>query len=353
MLQRALQTKSQESDLHALQGHRWSSHFRDAMRHIADVHAADISWSCWPMWSPWKQLRLGRLWSWIIFLNQAMLSCFALPICVWNDGQAPPQMPFRSCNDHVGAETSRLATTQQMSTQKSDEFTGHTLIIFISGETNKKDTEQCNHKQLQPCLRHLLLRSQPSKVDDWAKSVEAGQIGKQTATSDDACGWIRKMLSLHLAVYTSESSNTENVGFYTKIKKEKRKPEQTEKNKPENKKIKKTITLLRVIPTMTFIHFVTGKSSGILSDISSGILSGISSGILSGISSGILSTQIFWHSIWQTFWHLIWHIFWHSIWNFIWHSIWHTFWHIFWHSIWHIVWHSIWHIFWHSIWHIF
>ena len=51
----------------------------------------------------------------------------------------------------------------------------------------------------------------------------------------------------------------------------------------------KLITLLRVIPTMTFIHFVTGKSSGILSDISSGILSGISSGILSGISYGILS----------------------------------------------------------------
>ena len=38
-------------------------------------------------------------------------------------------------------------------------------------------------------------------------------------------------------------------------------------------------------PTMTFIRFVAGKSSG----ISSGILSGISSGILSGISSGILS----------------------------------------------------------------
>ena len=49
------------------------------------------------------------------------------------------------------------------------------------------------------------------------------------------------------------------------------------------------ITLLRVIPTMTFIHFVTGKPSGILSDIPSGILSGISSGILSGISSGILA----------------------------------------------------------------
>ena len=57
------------------------------------------------------------------------------------------------------------------------------------------------------------------------------------------------------------------------------------------------ITLLRVIPTMTFIGFVTGKSSdipsgissGILSDISSGIRSGILFGILSGISSGILS----------------------------------------------------------------
>ena len=40
---------------------------------------------------------------------------------------------------------------------------------------------------------------------------------------------------------------------------------------------------------MTFIHFLTGKSSGILSDMSSGILSGILSGISSGISSGILS----------------------------------------------------------------
>ena len=48
-------------------------------------------------------------------------------------------------------------------------------------------------------------------------------------------------------------------------------------------------TLLRVIPTMTIIHFVTGKSSGILSDISSGILPGISSAICSGISSGTLS----------------------------------------------------------------
>ena len=96
---------------------------------------------------------------------------------------------------------------------------------------------------------------------------------------------------------------------------------------------------------MTFIHFLTGKSSGILSGISSdilfrilsgifssicsgtssgilsgkssGTLSGISSGILSDISSGILSrilsgissgiySDIFWH----IFWHSIWHIFW-------------------------------------------
>ena len=49
------------------------------------------------------------------------------------------------------------------------------------------------------------------------------------------------------------------------------------------------ITLLCVIPTMTFIHFVTGKSSGILSDIFSGIRSGILSGIPSGILPGISS----------------------------------------------------------------
>ena len=75
------------------------------------------------------------------------------------------------------------------------------------------------------------------------------------------------------------------------------------------------ITLLRVIPAMTFIRFVTGKSSGILSDISSG-----------------------------NFWHFIWHIFWHSIWHIFWHSTWHIFCkHIFWHSIWHIFCNSIWH----------
>ena len=47
----------------------------------------------------------------------------------------------------------------------------------------------------------------------------------------------------------------------------------TEKNRKQDKKN----TLLRVIPTMTFIDFLTGKSSGILSGKSSGICSGIHS----------------------------------------------------------------------------
>ena len=54
----------------------------------------------------------------------------------------------------------------------------------------------------------------------------------------------------------------------------------------------KIITLLRVVPVMTFMRFVTGKSSGmlldILSGIPSGILCGISFGSLSGIAFGIL-----------------------------------------------------------------
>lgn len=50
----------------------------------------------------------------------------------------------------------------------------------------------------------------------------------------------------------------------------------------------KRITLLRVIPAMTLIRFVTGKSSGMYFDICSGIPSGISLGIVSGISSRIL-----------------------------------------------------------------
>ena len=44
--------------------------------------------------------------------------------------------------------------------------------------------------------------------------------------------------------------------------------------------------------TMTFIRFVAGKSSGIVSDISSGILSGISSGILSGRWGPAVGTEL-------------------------------------------------------------
>ena len=82
---------------------------------------------------------------------------------------------------------------------------------------------------------------------------------------------------LHLPSYLSQIP----LQFFRKLK------HIPPKNSKEYKRIQ--ITLLRVIPSMTSIRFVTGKSSGILSDISSGILSGISSGILSGISSGILS----------------------------------------------------------------
>ena len=82
---------------------------------------------------------------------------------------------------------------------------------------------------------------------------------------------------LHLPSYLSQIPPQ----FFRKLK------HIPQKNSKEYKRIQ--ITLLRVIPSMTSIRFVTGKSSGILSDISSGILSGISSGILSGISSGILS----------------------------------------------------------------
>ena len=106
-----------------------------------------------------------------------------------------------------------------------------------------------------------------------------------------------------------------------------------------DKECAEEITLLRVIPIMTFIHVLTGTSSGILSDISSdilfGILSGISSGIWSGISSGILSgkSSAILSGISSgtlsdissgiqsgilsgiSIWHIFWHIFWHSIWQ--------------------------------------
>ena len=148
------------------------------------------------------------------------------------------------------------------------------------------------------------------------------------------------------------------------------------------------ITLLWVIPTMTSIRFVTGKSSGILSDIifwhliwhifwhsiwhifwhSTNSTWHIFCNMFWHIFwHSILHIfwhifwhsiwhsiwKIFWHMFWQTFWHFIWHTFWHSIWHSIWHTFWHSIWHIFWHFIWHIFWHSIWHIFWYSTWHIF
>ena len=61
-------------------------------------------------------------------------------------------------------------------------------------------------------------------------------------------------------------------------------------------RVEKRITLLRVVPVMTCMRFVTGKSSGmlldILSGIPSGILCGISFGSLSGIACGILCSLL-------------------------------------------------------------
>ena len=107
----------------------------------------------------------------------------------------------------------------------------------------------------------------------------------------------------HAFAGANDESSSINFGYLTGIAYEKK-------------------TLLRVIPTMTFIYTFS-------------------------------YWQIFWHSIWHIFWHSIWHIFWHMFWHIFWHIFWHSIWQIFWHSIWHIFWHSIWHIFWHSIWHIF
>ena len=146
-----------------------------------------------------------------------------------------------------------------------------------------------------------------------------------------------------------------------------------------------TITLLRVIPTMTYHgedHIDTWYQQRNTNDVPSSdplkfystwscILSGVSSGILCRYSGRLSGESSFWHSIlhifWHTFWHPIWHIFqhfiwyifWRSIWHIFWHSMWHSFSHIFWHSMsmwhsmWHIFWQSIWHIFWQSFWHIF
>ena len=87
-------------------------------------------------------------------------------------------------------------------------------------------------------------------------------------------------------------------------------------------------------PHHDFYRFVTGKSSGILSDIS-------------------FYLAFFWHSIRHSIWHIFWHRFWYIFWHVFWHILWQSIWHFIWHSIWHTFSHSIWHIFWHSIWHIF
>ena len=162
---------------------------------------------------------------------------------------------------------------------------------------------------------------------------------------------VRKSWKIHLQM--------DNLRVMTPCRSEKagfsRKKLITKKTARQEESPEKKITLLRVIPTMTFIHFLTGKSSGILSDISSGILSGIlsgkssgilsgissgilsgkSSGILSGISSGILSGILSGISsgILSARSYLLAFYLWQSIWYFIWHSIWHTFSHSIWHSI--------------------
>ena len=90
------------------------------------------------------------------------------------------------------------------------------------------------------------------------------------------------------------------------------------------------ITLLRVIPTMTFIDL-----------------------LLANLLAFYHIWHIFWHSIWHSIWHIFWHILWYIFWHVFWHSIWHIFWQMFWHIFWHSIWHSIWHICWHIIWQIF
>ena len=47
----------------------------------------------------------------------------------------------------------------------------------------------------------------------------------------------------------------------------------------------------------------------------------------------VIPTMTFIFCYWQIFWHSIWHIFWHSIWHSIWHLFWHSNWHIFSHGI--------------------
>ena len=73
------------------------------------------------------------------------------------------------------------------------------------------------------------------------------------------------------------------------------------------------ITLLRVIPTMTFIDLLLAN-------------------LLAFYLTYLLAFDL--ASIWHIFWHSTWHSFWHMFWHIFWHMFWHIFWHIFWHSIW-------------------
>ena len=127
-------------------------------------------------------------------------------------------------------------------------------------------------------------------------------------------------------------------------------------SKPRNQ-----LTLLRLIPTMTF-------NSSHLAFCLANLLA-----FYLAFYFDILSA--IWHSIWHILWQSICHIFWHSIWHiyltchlaylltfylayllifylaYLLTYIRHSFWHILWHSIWHTFWHSIWHSIWHSLWH--
>ena len=171
------------------------------------------------------------------------------------------------------------------------------------------------------------------------------------------------------------------------------------------------ITLLRVIPTVTFMQF----SQYFMSEDANTHRSKASSTFcfLYGVFRETATSMVHLISPWHSIWHSIWHIFWHSSLKSTWNILafylayilafylahiltvylafylayylvyiltWYlayilTFYLAFcltflfgilsdilcWHSIWHsilafycdiLAWHSIWHIFWHSTWHL-
>ena len=126
-----------------------------------------------------------------------------------------------------------------------------------------------------------------------AKAVQHALLGRTVPISTGRHG---KMTHRHSLCFLDLQNRKESFSTARNDQKKKRHGIATKKNQ---------ITLLRVIPTMSSIRFVTGKSSGILSDISSGIF------------------------IWHIFWHSIWHVFWHSTWHIFCNMFWHIFWHIF------------------------